>query len=413
MTGVPGVDPVVVVGAGHAGFHVALFLRDEGFEAPIVLVDGLGGSPVQRPPLSKAMLLGDTEPRLEFRKPEFYPARDITLLHDTVTRIDRDRRLVRLGSGKALGYRELVLATGCRARETTVPGSGRTGIHVLRTPDDARAIRDALDRAGDVVVAGGGFIGLEVAAAARHRDCAVTVVESLPQVMRRVVSADVSDHFHALHEARGVRVLTGTTVQAFDGDVRVREVVLSDGTRLRADVVVLGIGVDPDVGLARECGLAVSDGVEVDTMLRTSDPSISAIGDCASFPTGDGGRRRLESVQNATDQARVAAARIAGRTTAFDAVPWFWTEQFSAKLQIAGLLPDRRTETETVRVGEDEGAFSVLHFHRERLMAVESVNRPVDHVAARRLLAKGGPLRPDDARIPRFRLSDAAAIQTG
>ncbi|WP_406640248.1 NAD(P)/FAD-dependent oxidoreductase [Amycolatopsis sp. WGS_07] len=407
MTGVP----IVVVGAGHAGFHTALFLRDEGVEAPIVLVDGLDGPPVQRPPLSKAMLLGEAEPRLEFRKPEFYAARDITLLHDTVARIDRDRHLVRLGSGRTLGYRDLVLATGCRARELTVPGSSRAGIRVLRTPHDARAIRDALGQADDVVVAGGGFIGLEVAAAARKRGCTVTVVESLPRLMRRVVSADISQHFRALHEAQGVRVLTDTTVRTFDGDARVRQVVLADGTRLRADLVVLGIGVDPEVGLARDCGLEVGDGIEVDTALRTSDPSISAVGDCASFPTRDGTRRRLESVQNATDQARVAAARLAGRAAEFDAVPWFWTDQFATKLQIAGLVPD--TDAETARIGDAADAFSILHFHNGQLTAVESVNRPSDHAAARRLLAQDTPLRPADARIPQFRLPAAAALRTG
>ncbi|WP_134730005.1 NAD(P)/FAD-dependent oxidoreductase [Amycolatopsis nivea] len=410
MTGTPGTAPVVIVGGGHAGFHVALFLREEGSDVPIVLVDRLDGPPVQRPPLSKAMLLNDTEPRLEFRKPEFYAARGITLLRDTVTGIDRDRRVVRLGSGGSLGYRELVLATGCRARETTVPGAALAGIRVLRVPDDARAVRDALAEARDVVVVGGGFIGLEAAAAARRRGCAVTVVESLPRVMQRVVSNGISGHFRALHEAQGVRVLTGTTVRAFDGDARVRQVELADGTRIPADLVVLGIGVEPEAGLARECGLAVGDGVEVDGALRTSDPLISAVGDCASFPAGDGRRRRLESVQNAADQARVLAARLAGRTVPFDAVPWFWTEQFSAKLQIAGLLPDR--ETETVRLAGDD-AFSVLHFHRGRLVAVESVNRPVDHVAARRLLAGEARLSPDDARDPQFRLSDAVAARTG
>ncbi|WP_336159483.1 NAD(P)/FAD-dependent oxidoreductase [Amycolatopsis sp. VC5-11] len=410
MTGTPGTAPVVIVGGGHAGFHVALFLREEGSDVPIVLVDRLDGPPVQRPPLSKAMLLSDTEPRLEFRKPEFYAARGITLLRDTAARIDRDRRVVRLGSGGSLGYRELVLATGCRARETTVPGSGLAGIRVLRVPDDARAVRDALAAARDVVVVGGGFIGLEAAAAARRRGCAVTVVESLPRVMQRVVSAGISGHFRALHEAQGVHVRTGTTVRAFRGDTRVRQVELADGTRIPADLVVLGIGVEPEAGLARECGLAVGDGVEVDGALRTSDPLISAVGDCASFPAGDGRRRRLESVQNAADQARVLAARLAGRTVPFDAVPWFWTEQFSAKLQIAGLLPDR--ETETVRLAGDD-AFSVLHFHRGRLVAVESVNRPVDHVAARRLLAGEARLSPDDARDPQFRLSDAVAARTG
>ncbi|MFD2472678.1 NAD(P)/FAD-dependent oxidoreductase [Amycolatopsis silviterrae] len=378
-------DPIVVVGAGHAGFHVALFLRDEGVDTPIVLADSLAGPPVQRPPLSKAMLLNAAEPRLAFRKPEFYPARDITLLHDTVVRIDRNRRQACLESGRTLGYRELVLATGCRPRALTVPGAGLPGIRTLRTPDDARAIRDALDQANDVVVVGGGFIGLETAAAARTRGCAVTVVESLPRLMQRIVSPEVSAHFRTLHETRGVHVRTDTTVHAFDGDTHVRQVLLSDGTRLSADLVVLGVGVAPETGLARECGLAVGDGVEVDTALRTSDPLISAVGDCVSFPAGDGTRRRLESVQNAADQARVVAARLAGRTAAFDAVPWFWTEQFSAKLQIAGLLPGT---TETVLSGETADAFSVLHFRDGRLAAVESVNRPADHVAARRLLAQ-------------------------
>lgn len=396
--------PIVVVGSGHGGFHVALAYRDLGGTDPVILVDARPGLPVQRPPLSKAYLAPDADgapASLEFRPEEFYRHRDIELRHGRVSSIDRAARQVVFDDGERLGYGHLVLATGARNRRPELPGIDLEGVVELRSPEDADNLRKLLSKRSNVVVIGGGFIGLEVAAAASKYGGRVTVLEALDRVMSRVVSAPVSEHFQQLHARHGVTIRTGAFVAALHGSGSVREVELADGSRIPADLVVFGVGVLPEDGLARDAGLAVGNGIEVDDTLLTSDPHVSAIGDCASFASGDG-RRRLESVQNAADHARTVAARLFGETRSYDAVPWFWSEQFDSKLQIAGVATG--DEDQMVRL-DAAGGFSVLHFAGTRLTVVESLNRPADHVAARRLLAAGRPVDPGVARQPGFRLS--------
>jgi len=373
---------VLVVGAGQSGFQAVASLRDRGFDGRVVLVGDEPGVPYQRPPLSKAYLAGTAGlEQLHLRGEDFFAEKAIELVEGRVKSIDREARKAKLEDGRELDYDFLVLATGARNRTLPVPGADLPGVLTLRTRDDADRIRASLERAGNVVVAGGGFIGLEFAS---HAGRPVTIVEAQDRLLNRVATPEISAYFADLHRTAGHTVLLGQGVAAMHGDDRVREVELTDGTRLTGDLVVVAVGVVPETTLAEAAGLPVRNGVVVDAHLRTADERIFAIGDCANFPCVQAGAEtRLESVQNAVDQARCVAAAITGTPTPYASLPWFWTDQAGAKLQIAGILSgaDR-----TVVVGDPaEGKFSVLSFRDDVLIAVESVNRPADHIAARRL----------------------------
>jgi 3-phenylpropionate/trans-cinnamate dioxygenase ferredoxin reductase component len=385
---------VVIVGAGQAGFQVAASLRDNEYPGRVVLVGDEPGVPYQRPPLSKAYLTGAlTEDRLALRPRLFYDKRDIELIAGEAVGIDRDRHRLQLAGGSELEYGHLVLATGARNRELPVPGSRLDGVLGLRTRADADRLRDRIGKTRDVVVIGGGFIGLEFAASAARLGMTVTVVELADRLMRRAVSPAVSHHYRTLHERQGNRVLSGAAVAALHGNGSVTAVELTDGTILPADLVVVGIGVVPNTEVAAEAGLAVDNGIVVDEHMSTSDPDISAIGDCAVYPSKHaGGQVRLESVQNAVDHARCLAARLTGAAEPYASVPWFWSNQFDAKLQIAGIAAGY--DEAVVHGDPTDGAFSVFCFREQRLVAVESVNRVPDHMAARRLLMAGGSLHP-------------------
>ncbi|EMD24371.1 NAD(P)/FAD-dependent oxidoreductase [Amycolatopsis azurea] len=389
-------ETVLVVGAGQSGFGVATSLRDKGFDGRVVLIGDEPGLPYQRPPLSKGYLAGTAgDAQLRLRPEDFFAEKSIELIPGRVASVDRDGAKVVLEDGSAHEYDHLVLATGSVNRVLPVPGSTLDGVFTLRTKDEADVLRAALESAENVVVVGGGFIGLEFAA---HAGRPVTIVEAQDRLMARVATPEVSAYFAALHEGAGHTILLGKGVAALRGEGRVTEVELSDGSLLPADLVLVGVGVEPRTRLAEEAGLAVANGVVVDEHLRTSDPKISAVGDCANFPCVQAGTAtRLESVQNAVDQARAAAAVITGEPAPYDSLPWFWTDQLGAKLQIAGILTGAG---ETVVTGDREGGkFSVLSFRDGVLAGVESVNRPPDHIAARRLFAA------DPA--PRFELLEA------
>ncbi|MFD6067338.1 NAD(P)/FAD-dependent oxidoreductase [Amycolatopsis lurida] len=377
-------ETVLVVGAGQSGFGVATSLRDKGFDGRVVLIGDEPGLPYQRPPLSKGYLTGTAgDAQLRLRPEDFFEEKDIELIPGRVASVDREDTKVVLEDGSAHGYDHLVLATGADNRVLPVAGSTLDGVFTLRTKDDADVLRAALESAENVVVIGGGFIGLEFAA---HAGRPVTIVEAQDRLLARVATPEVSAYFEALHEGAGHTVLLGTGVTALHGDGRVTEVELSDGSRLLADLVLVGVGVVPRTRLAEEAGLAVANGVVVDEHLRTSDPKISAVGDCANFPCVQAGTAtRLESVQNAVDQARAVAAVLVGEPAPYESLPWFWTDQLGAKLQIAGLLTGA---DKTVVTGDREGGkFSVLSFRDGVLVGVESVNRSPDHIAARRLFA--------------------------
>lgn len=383
---------VVIAGAGQAGFQLAASLRQEGFGGRVVLIGDEPGLPYQRPPLSKAYLADGDAGRLALRPHDFFAEHGITLIAGAgVLRIDRAARKVALDDGRSLAFDHLVLALGARNRVLPLPGADLPNVVGLRTLADAGRLRALLADATSLAVIGGGLIGLEVAAVARKAGLDVTVAEAGERLMGRTVSARTAARLQSWHEAQGTRIRLNAGVRAIrPGPAGLAAgLELADGTGLAADLVLVAAGVVPNQELAAQAGLAVGDGILVDAMLSTSDPAISAIGDCACFRGGVDGRPvRLESVQNAVDQARSVAARLLGRAEPYHKVPWFWSDQGPNKLQIAGLAAGCDRFVERPMPG---GAFALYGFRGDRLQAVESINAPADHMAARRLLALPAP----------------------
>lgn len=396
---------IVIVGAGQAGYQVAASLRQEGFDGAITLVGNEPGVPYQRPPLSKAYLLGKVGvAALRFRPPEYFDEHRITRIQGSVTSLDRDRHELILASGEKLTYDHLVLATGARNRVPTVPGMELDGVFGLRSLADADGLAERLGDAKHAVVIGAGFIGLEFAAVAAARGISVNVLELGTRPMARAVSEITSQVFDQAHASWGVHIHYGQSLTAIHGvEGRATSVQLANGEALPADLVVYGIGVLPNAELASEAGLTVSNGIVVDAQLLTNDPAVSAIGDVVSFPSPWSPQPiRLESVQNAVDQAKTVVARLMGKHTSYNALPWFWTDQGALKLQIAGLADGH---DETVVLGSvEQRQISVLCFRTGRLVAVESCNRPADHMAARKLIARNTPLSAAEASAGGFDL---------
>ncbi len=402
---------IAIIGAGQAGFQVAASLRQEGHTGSITLIGDEAGLPYQRPPLSKAYMLGKiSADALSFRPQKFFDEHAITTVHGRATAIDRTNRGVMLKDGSHVDYDHLVLATGAHNRALPVPGAKLEGVFGLRTLADADRVTPRLRSARNVIVCGAGFIGLEFAAVARALGCTVHVLELADRPMARAVSVETSRCFKEAHEAQGVRFDFGQGLSHIEGDEgRVASVVTTQGNTLPADLVMFGIGVLPNVTIAAEAGLDIDNGIKVDGDLLTSDVSISAIGDCASFPSRHAGcRTRIESVQNAADQARCVATRLAGKTPQpYGALPWFWSDQGELRLQIAGL--SHGTDA-TVVVGDRAALkFSVLCFRDDHLIAVESINQAGDHMAARKLLARRAALTPQNAAVDGF---DLRAFET-
>jgi 3-phenylpropionate/trans-cinnamate dioxygenase ferredoxin reductase component len=393
-------DPVVaIIGAGQAGFQAAASLRDSGFAGRVILIGDEPVVPYQRPPLSKSYLAGQSGvDDLWLRPAEFYAKQQIDLLYgDPVTTIDRGRRRLHLASGIELSWDHLLFATGAGCRPLAVAGAELDGVLTLRTLADADALRQRLIEAREVVIVGAGFIGLEFAAVALALGAVVHIIEVTRRPMGRVVSEPVSRFFTEAHIGWGAEVALGTgVVRILGAGGRVAGVETTDGRRIPADLVLICIGVIPNAKLADAAGLAVGDGIVVDEYLMTSDPAISAIGDCANFPTPFAPARvRLESVQNAVDQGRCVADRLAGRPVPYQKVPWFWSDQGDLKLQIAGITMGH--DTSVLRGDSGARNFSVFCFRGGRLIGVESVNRTADHVVARRLLAGDPELSPEQA----------------
>lgn len=398
-------NSVVIVGAGQAGFQVASSLRQDGYAGRITIVGDEPGVPYQRPPLSKAYLLGKIGAHaLRFRPPEYFDEHRIDRLHDSVIAIDRAHRCVRLTSGTSVEYDHLVLAMGARNRVPAVPGVELDGVFGLRTLADTDALSPRLGSIENAVVVGAGFIGLEFAAVAAAKGIKVHVLEIADRPMARALSRPMSELFAQAHRGWGVTLdLQQGLVRIVGKSGKVTGVETSDGRHLQADLVVYGIGVLPNAELAVAAGLDVANGIRVNELLQTSDPAISAIGDVASFTSPYANTPiRLESVQNAVDQARSVAARLMGKPVPYAALPWFWTDQGELKLQIAGLSDGH---DETVLLGSPESRqMSVLCFRQGCLIAVESVNRPVDHMSSRKILGRAVTLTPAQAAEPGFDL---------
>jgi 3-phenylpropionate/trans-cinnamate dioxygenase ferredoxin reductase subunit len=390
--------PVIIVGAGHAGFQLAASLRQHGFGERIALINDEGHLPYQRPPLSKAYLKGTGGPdSLMFRPDKFYRDQSIDLIVDRAASIDRSARKLVLASGASLDYRHLVLATGARNRLLDIPNANLEAVRYLRTLDESEALRHLITAGQRVVVIGAGFIGLEFAATARAKGLEVDVVELAVRVMARAVTAEISEYFQLRHTAAGIRIHLGVQVTSIESDgASVTGVSLSDGRHIPADLIVVGVGVLPNVELAAEAGLPVASGIVVNDHLLTSDPNISAIGDCALYKSERfGGSLRLESVQNATDHARCVAARLTGDARVYDGLPWFWSDQGPDKLQIAGLTTGY--DRVVVRGDRDRGAFSAFCYKSGHLVGIESINRAGDHMFGRRLFAANGSITPEQA----------------
>jgi 3-phenylpropionate/trans-cinnamate dioxygenase ferredoxin reductase component len=403
-------ERVMIVGAGQAGVQVAVSLRQLKFEGEIVLLGEEPAPPYQRPPLSKKYLTGElAAERTWLRSQAYYERNRIDLrLATRVLALDRGRRAVELEGGAPEPYDVLVLATGSRARILPLPGAELPGVLYLRTLADADRIRALAAPGRRAVVVGGGYIGLEVAASLTALGCRVMVLEAQSRVLNRVVGEPVSAFFDREHRARGVEIRTGVGVAAIDGDDRVREVLLADGGRVRADLVVIGVGAVPDDDLARAAGLEIGNGVVVDEHGRTSDERIFAAGDLTDHPSPLFGRRlRLESVHNAMAQAKTVAGAILGEAKPYAEVPWFWSDQYDLKLQIAGVSGPG---VEIVLRGDPASrSFSCLHLVEERLVAIDAINRGADFLAGQRLIGDGPRLDPARARDPEVPLREATA----
>lgn len=398
----------LVIGASQAGVQLAVSLRDCGDDAPITLIGDEPHVPYQRPPLSKAYLHGTTDlAQMVLRAPDYLADRDITLI--TGDRVDRIIMAANGSGGEAvttsglrLVFDRLALTVGARPRLLTVPGSDVDGVRYLRTADDASTLRELQAEATAVVVVGGGFIGLEAAAVARAQGKTVTVVEAGDRLIGRAVAPVVSEFYLAAHRRRGVDVRLGTqVVEVEQRDSRISSVVLSDGTRIPADLLIVGIGVEPCTELAEQLGLELSGGIVVDQLARTSVPGVVAAGDCTvqPHPLGGEGLVRLESVQNAVSQAKTAAATLAGRHQPNVAVPWFWSDQYDLKLQIAGL--SRGYDDYVVRGDVSAETFSVLYYCNGELLGADAVNAGADYMAVRKALTQG-------ATIPAVAAADEA-----
>ena len=386
----PLMTKVLIIGAGHAGGSVAAFLRQYGHEGPIVLVGEEDAPPYQRPPLSKAWLKGEADLEALLLRPlSFYQEQGIAFRPSTVAvSVDPEAKTVAFHDGSSEPYDVLVLATGSTARKLPVPGGDHPDLLELRTLKDAERLKAVLGPGKRLAVVGGGYVGLEAAASARALGAEAVVIERAPRVLARVASETLSAFFTAQHRARGVEIITGAEVVAVAHD----GVTLADGSAVQADAVLVGVGALACDSLARSAGLRCDDGVVVDDQARTSDPAIFAVGDMTRrpIPVHGGVSHRLESVPNALEQAKQAAAAIVGRPGPAPEVPWFWSDQYDFKLQIAGLPFD--ADRQVVRGDPSAGGFAVFHLNGDRVVCVEAVNAPPEFMAGKQLIGKATPV---------------------
>ena len=389
---------VVIVGAGQGGAYAAIQLRQLGFEGTIALIGREAEPPYERPPLSKEYMLGDKEwERLLIRPADFWAGKGIELLLSSeVTTVSPDERSVTLHDGRTIGYGELIWATGGDPRRLTCPGADLPGVYGVRTRADADAILADLAAVEHVVIVGGGYIGLEAAAVLRKLGKEVTLLEMLPRVLARVAGEQLSAFYEAEHRAHGVDLRTGTGLESIEGDDRVSGVVLADGSRIACQLVIAGIGIVPAVEPLLAAGAKGGNGVEVDENCRTSLPHIYAIGDCAAHANrfADGALIRLESVQNANDQAGCAARAIVGQPQPYVATPWFWSNQYDLKLQTVGLSTGH--DATVLRGDQATRSFSVIYLKQGRMIAIDAVNAIKDYVQARKLVEEGAVIAPED-----------------
>ncbi|MEL7185623.1 MAG: FAD-dependent oxidoreductase [Pseudomonadota bacterium] len=381
-------DRIVIVGAGHAAGQLVASLKQKKHAGEIVVIGEEPYLPYQRPPLSKKFLAGELPAeRLIFKPESFYDDDNIEIrLSTRITSIDRRGKVLLSEAGEAIHYDKLVLAIGSRVRTIPIDGTDLSGVHYLRTIDDVTRIRSDVEASRRAVIVGGGYIGLEVAAVLRTAGLKVTVVEMADRVMSRVVSPEISDFYQIEHASHGVNLRLSTGVTAIRGDDRVSSVATDAGEAIKADVVIIGAGIVPNVELGREAGLDTDDGIVVDAHCRTSDPHIYAVGDCTSHPSETYGRSlRLESVPNALEQAKTAAANLCGEAATYTEVPWFWSDQYDLKLQIAGL--SQGYDDVVIRGNPTDRSFACLYLKDGVVIAADAVNAPRDFMQSKALIA--------------------------
>jgi 3-phenylpropionate/trans-cinnamate dioxygenase ferredoxin reductase subunit len=406
-------ETILIIGAGQAGAQAIDTLRREGFESQIIMIGDEPHLPYQRPPLSKKYLSGELAvDRLLFRHQSFYDEHRVELkLGVTVSSLDRGAKQAALTTGEKVGYDQLLLCTGATSRRLTCPGSELSGVHYLRTIADVPRIQDGLKAGGRLVVIGGGYIGLETAATARTMGCSVVVLEMADRLMNRVVASNVSEYFANEHRSHGVNIVCNARVVELEGmNNAVQAVVCADGIRYEADLVVVGVGALANSQLASASGLKCDNGIVVDEYCRTSDSAIYAAGDCTSHPSLRFEMRvRLESVDNAFEQAKTAALNMLGRPTIHDRVPWFWSDQYDNKMLIVGLSQNH--DQQVTRGDPSSRKFSVCYLKGGELMAAETINKTKDYMAARKLIVDRA--RPDVDKLadPDVPLKDTIQVR--
>ena len=386
----------VVIGASHAAVELIGSLRQNGWEGDITIIGAEAHLPYHRPPLSKTVLTGATTfEKILIRPEQFYNKQQVDLrLGQRVNSIDTANKLVTTDTGESISYSKLVITTGADPIVLNLPGEDLEGIGYMRSFDDTKALMPYVEAGKHAVVVGGGYIGLETAAALRKCEMEVTVLEGLERVLQRVTGPKISAFYADAHAKRGVNIVTNAQVSGFEGTDRVQEVYCRDGLRYQADLVVIGVGVRPNISLANDAGLSVDNGISVNEFCQTSDKNVYALGDCSFFPCAQTGTRvRLESVPNAAEQARVAGAHICGQEKPYEALPWFWSDQYDLKLQIAGL--NTGFDDIVVRGDMSTEKFSAWYYREEKLLAVDCVNSPKDFMIAKKLLNAG--TSPDKA----------------
>lgn len=387
------IERVVIIGAGQAGAQAAASLRQGGYKGAMDIIGAEEAPPYQRPPLSKAYLKGELEEaRLYLRPAEFYETQNVKLhLGVKATGVDRKAKTVVTDAGDALSYDALLLATGAPPRRLACPGADLRGVHYLRTHADSDSLRPMLSAPGRILIVGAGYIGLEVAAVARQAGREVTVLEMAPRVLARVASEPVSQFYQTLHRDAGVDLRLGSAFEAFAGEAHVEGARLKGGEEIDCIAALVGIGAVPEVALAKDAGLAVDNGIVVDEYARSSDPRIFAAGDCTNFPSPRYGRRmRLESVPNAIEQAKVAAANMIGGEVVYDALPWFWSDQYDVKLQTVGLLEGH--DELVLRGDPATKKFAAWYLKDGKALAVDALNDPASFAIGKKLILAGAAL---------------------
>ena len=385
----------VIIGASHAAAQLSVSLRQEGWKGEIVMIGDEPHLPYHRPPLSKTFLSGDKSiQNLLIRPAEFYAKQQIDFLHGPVVAIDRERKMLTLADGSQMSYAKLAICTGARVRKLEIDGGELKGVHYVRNAADITAIQEQIKSAKHAVMIGGGYIGLETAASLRKLGIQVSLLETSSRILQRVTAPELSEFYTRLHQTHGVKIYNHITVERILGTIQVEGVLCADGTMITADFVIVGIGVQPNIELAQIAGIDVENGIVIDSYGQTNDLNIVAAGDCTSHFNSHYQRQlRLESVPNANEQAKIAAATLCGKFKAYNAIPWFWSNQYDIKLQIVGL---NHGYDQLVIRGDIQGgnSFAAFYFKEKKLIAADCINRPLEFMISKKIITDNIQINP-------------------